>query len=146
MRWAQFFNPQVGIGLKYRGPLLRVSSPALGSDDSSLDQSATSIQILLWSLDTFLIKSAQNQGGGGSCPTCLFSVYGPGRWYWRGGTLDAAVRLIKVQLTKIRKIVISRPAGLFWGLKIKWSIRYIDGFVIAFLSALIQIYFQKASR
>ena len=42
--------------LKYRGPILHVMSPALGSDDSSLDQSATSIQILLWSRDTFLIK------------------------------------------------------------------------------------------
>ena len=29
---------------------------SIGSDDSSLDQSATSIQILLRSLDTFLIK------------------------------------------------------------------------------------------
>ena len=32
--------------LKYRGPILRVTSPALGSDDLTLDQSATSIQIL----------------------------------------------------------------------------------------------------
>ena len=32
--------------LKYRSPILRVTSPALGSDDSSLDQSETSIQIL----------------------------------------------------------------------------------------------------
>ena len=32
--------------LKYRGPILRVTSPALGSDDLSLDQSGTSIQIL----------------------------------------------------------------------------------------------------
>ena len=29
------------------GPILRVTSPALGSDDLNLDQSATSIQILL---------------------------------------------------------------------------------------------------
>ena len=36
--------------------MLRVTSPALGSADSSLDQSATSIQILLWSRDMFLIK------------------------------------------------------------------------------------------
>ena len=57
-----------------------------------------------------------------------------------GGTLDAAARLIKVQLTKIRKIVISRPAGLFLGLEIKWSISYIHGFVIAFLSALIDLF------
>ena len=35
------------IGLKYRGPILRVTSQALGSDDSTLDQSATSIQIIL---------------------------------------------------------------------------------------------------
>ena len=32
--------------LKYRGPILRVTSPALGSDDLSLDQSGTIIQIL----------------------------------------------------------------------------------------------------
>ena len=32
--------------VKYRGPILRVTSPALGSDDLTLDQSATSIQIL----------------------------------------------------------------------------------------------------
>ena len=36
------FDPYV----KYRGPILRVTSQALGSDDSNLDQSATSIQIL----------------------------------------------------------------------------------------------------
>ena len=35
---------------------IRVKSPALGSDDLSLDQSATSIQILLQSRDTVLIK------------------------------------------------------------------------------------------
>ena len=33
-----------------------MTSPVTGSDDSSLDQSATSIQILLRSRDTFLIK------------------------------------------------------------------------------------------
>ena len=33
--------------VKYRGPILRVMSQALGSDDSTLDQSATSIQIIL---------------------------------------------------------------------------------------------------
>ena len=32
--------------LKYRGPILRVTWPALGSADLSLDQSGTSIQIL----------------------------------------------------------------------------------------------------
>ena len=32
--------------VKYRGPILRVTSPALGSDDLSLDQSGTSIKIL----------------------------------------------------------------------------------------------------
>ena len=32
--------------LKYRWLILRVTSPALGSDDLSLDQSGTSIQIL----------------------------------------------------------------------------------------------------
>ena len=32
--------------VKYRGPILRVTSPALGSDDLNLDQSGTSIQIL----------------------------------------------------------------------------------------------------
>ena len=32
--------------IKYRGPILRVTSPALGSDDLSLDQSGMSIQIL----------------------------------------------------------------------------------------------------
>ena len=36
------FNPYV----KYRGLILRVTSQALGSDDSTLNQSATSIQIL----------------------------------------------------------------------------------------------------
>ena len=34
-------------GKEYRGPILRVTSPALGSNDLSLDQSGTSIQILL---------------------------------------------------------------------------------------------------
>ena len=32
--------------LKYRGPILRVTWPALGSNDLNLDQSGTSIQIL----------------------------------------------------------------------------------------------------
>ena len=32
--------------VKYRGPILRVMWPALGSDDLNLDQSGTSIQIL----------------------------------------------------------------------------------------------------
>ena len=32
--------------VKYRGPILRVTSLALGSDDLNLDQSAMSIQIL----------------------------------------------------------------------------------------------------
>ena len=32
--------------VKYRGPILHVTSPALGSDDLSLDQSGMSIQIL----------------------------------------------------------------------------------------------------
>ena len=35
------------MGTKDRGPILRVTSQALGSDDSTLDQSATSIQIIL---------------------------------------------------------------------------------------------------
>jgi hypothetical protein len=34
------------IKVKYRGPILRVTSQALGSNDLSLDQSGTSIQIL----------------------------------------------------------------------------------------------------
>ena len=34
------------FGVKYKGTILRVTSPALGSDDLSLDQSGTSIQIL----------------------------------------------------------------------------------------------------
>ena len=38
--WIRYF-------LKYRGPILRVTSQALGSDDLTLDQSATSIQIIL---------------------------------------------------------------------------------------------------
>ena len=42
--------------VKYRGPILHVTSQALNSDDLTLDQSATSIQILRWSRDTFLIK------------------------------------------------------------------------------------------
>ena len=33
--------------VKYRGPILLVTSQALGSDNSTLDQSATSIQIIL---------------------------------------------------------------------------------------------------
>ena len=33
--------------VKYRGPILHVTSPVLGSDDLSLDQSGTSIQILI---------------------------------------------------------------------------------------------------
>ena len=33
--------------VKYRGVILHVTSPALGSDDLSLDQSGRSIQILL---------------------------------------------------------------------------------------------------
>ena len=37
----------VVLYIKYRGPILRVTSQALGSDDSNLDQSAISIQILL---------------------------------------------------------------------------------------------------
>ena len=32
--------------VKYRGPILSVTSPALGSDDLTLDQLGTSIQIL----------------------------------------------------------------------------------------------------
>ena len=32
--------------LKYKGPILHVTWPALGYDDLNLDQSATSIQIL----------------------------------------------------------------------------------------------------
>ena len=32
--------------LKYRGPILSVTSQALGSDDLGLDQSGTSVQIL----------------------------------------------------------------------------------------------------
>ena len=42
--------------VKYRRPILRVTSPALGSDYLNLDQSATSIQILRWSRDTLFIK------------------------------------------------------------------------------------------
>ena len=34
------------FSVKYRAPTLCVTSPALGSDDLSLDQSGTSIQIL----------------------------------------------------------------------------------------------------
>ena len=57
-------------------------------------------------------RSAQNRGeGAAALPASLvFTALEGGI----GGTLDAAERLIKVQLTKIRKIVISRPAGLFW--------------------------------
>ena len=39
----RILNP---LYVKYRGPILRVMSPALGSNDLSLDQSGTSIQIL----------------------------------------------------------------------------------------------------
>ena len=38
-------NSDLQFLLKYRGPILRVTSPALGSDDLSLDQSGTIIQI-----------------------------------------------------------------------------------------------------
>ena len=48
--------------------------------------------------------------------------------------------LLTLGSTKIRKIVISRPAGLFLVLEIKWSIRFIHGFVTAFLSALIDLF------
>ena len=43
--------------LKYRGPILRVTSPALDSDDLTLDQSAQVFKFcrsLRWSRDTFL--------------------------------------------------------------------------------------------
>ena len=36
-----------GKTVKYPGPILRVTCPALGSNDLNLDQSGTSIQILL---------------------------------------------------------------------------------------------------
>ena len=39
-------KPSVAAIIKYRGPILRVTWSALGSNDLSLDQSATSIQIL----------------------------------------------------------------------------------------------------
>ena len=47
--WSLFSKERFwlqNLQLKYRGPILRVTSPALGSNDLSLDQSATSIQIL----------------------------------------------------------------------------------------------------
>ena len=37
--------------VKYRGQILRVTSPALGSNDWNLNQSATRIQVLVWSRD-----------------------------------------------------------------------------------------------
>ena len=43
--WAKIYIH--GIRLKYRGPIIRVTSPASGSNDLSLDQSGMSIQILL---------------------------------------------------------------------------------------------------
>ena len=41
----KIFHMRVGL-LKYGGPILCVTSPALGSDDLSLNQSGMSIQIL----------------------------------------------------------------------------------------------------
>ena len=43
---VQSSTEQKIILLKYRGPILRVTWPALGSDDLNFDQSGTSIQIL----------------------------------------------------------------------------------------------------
>ena len=42
--------------LKYKRLILHVTSQALGSDDLTLDQSASSIQILLWSRDKLFKK------------------------------------------------------------------------------------------
>ena len=42
--WGTIFD--VHISTQYRGPILRVTWPASGSDDLNLDQSGTSIQIL----------------------------------------------------------------------------------------------------
>ena len=53
--WTRIWD--LGFSMvKYRGPILRVMSPALGFNDLSLDQSMTNIQIWLRSRDTFLIK------------------------------------------------------------------------------------------
>jgi len=47
MDWNIFWSSKrIDVLLKSRGPILRVTSSALGSDDLTLDQSATSIQIL----------------------------------------------------------------------------------------------------
>ena len=53
LQWQVVSNNML---VKYRGPILRVTFPALGSADLSLDQSAMSIQFLLWSRDSFLIE------------------------------------------------------------------------------------------
>ena len=50
------FSYNLVYGSKVQKLILRVTSPTLGSDNLSLDQSATSIQILLWSRDLFLIR------------------------------------------------------------------------------------------
>ena len=47
---------QVADKLMSRGPILRVTWSETCSADWNLDQSATSIQILRWSRDTFLIE------------------------------------------------------------------------------------------
>ena len=47
---------KIPSALKYNGPILRVMSQALGSNDLMLDQSVMSIQILLQSRDTVLMK------------------------------------------------------------------------------------------
>ena len=41
-----FSNSFTNFNLEYRGPILHVKKPALGSDDFNLDQSEKSIQIL----------------------------------------------------------------------------------------------------
>ena len=39
------FSEYMNFYVKYRGPILRVTWPALGSDDLNIDQVGTSIQI-----------------------------------------------------------------------------------------------------
>ena len=65
------------ILVKYRGPILRVTSQALGSHDSTLDQSATSIQILLRSHDTKAASVGQNGRLSVSCNFFSFRLIMP---------------------------------------------------------------------
>ena len=54
-RFSQKTNERICL-LKYIGPILHVTWPALGSDDLNFDQSGMSIQILPEPRDMFFMK------------------------------------------------------------------------------------------